>query len=226
MLIPKTLGLWSQALSHERGLNIVRPESDDQLVNLNSFLPRITSANTFQVGMMRLEYLCQSFCTGRGSAYEPRFLSFASRNPPLCSIIYSGRNAWPHSRRRRQNPLIYASGNKHAKLAVAAMTEAELGWNRCQMLCGRNRVKRKGSGTEEIQTKQASVRGMKPDHHEAFSDSLDVKVRTRFMPFSLLLGSSHLNATFEKPWAGGTWNGRRRNKVEKAIFIVLSTEKG
>lgn len=75
------------------------------------------------------------------------------------------------------NLLIDVSGKKYAKLAVAAMTKMELYWERGHSLRERRWVKHKEDFSEEIEVKQASVRGMKRSHHEAFSDSLAVKRR-------------------------------------------------
>lgn len=76
------------------------------------------------------------------------------------------------------NSLIDARAKEHARLALAAMTESELGLERRHMLRGRDRMKHKGIRSEEIQSKQAPVRGIKRRHDEAFSDSLVVKQGT------------------------------------------------
>lgn len=55
MLIPKTLGLWCEVLSPIRQLlNLVRPESNDQWINLNKFLARCAAANVSNVGLNRV----------------------------------------------------------------------------------------------------------------------------------------------------------------------------
>lgn len=69
------------------------------------------------------------------------------------------------------NSLIDASGKKYAKLAVARMNEAEVRWNRRQMLRSVDQAKHRMSCSEGIQTKQGPQRGLKRSHDDAFSDS-------------------------------------------------------
>lgn len=67
------------------------------------------------------------------------------------------------------NPLIDTNGKNHAKLAVVAMAEVELGLGTSLHAAWDRSMKRKGSRIVEIKMKQASVRGMRRSHHEAFS---------------------------------------------------------
>lgn len=69
------------------------------------------------------------------------------------------------------NTLINASGKKHARSAVTAMNEVEMGWNRRQGLRGIDRAKHKRSRSKGTQKKQGCKRGMKRTHDEAFSGS-------------------------------------------------------
>lgn len=64
MLIPKTLGLWSEVLSPIREpLNLVRPESNDQWIILNTFLARSAAAGVCNVGLDQVGFFCDSFIT-------------------------------------------------------------------------------------------------------------------------------------------------------------------
>lgn len=146
MLIAKTLGLWSEVLSPIRELNLVRPESKDQRIILNTFLARCTTANICNVGMRRVGFLCDSFITDEdvrenavifnvrvsGAAQHmiysaSKVFEFCEQEPTLM-LHHLGWKKWMAGFKEAQtNPLIDASGKKHAKLAVAAMTEAELG---------------------------------------------------------------------------------------------------
>lgn len=195
MLIPKTLGLWSEVLSPIReSLNLVRPESNDQWIILNTFLARSAAAGVCNVGLDRVGFFCDSFITDEDvrendvifnvsvsgaaqymiySAIKVFELCEQRHDDMLCPL---GWKKWMAGFKEAQrNPLIDASGKKHAKLAVAAMTEAELGWQRRHTLRGRDWVKRWGSHSEEFETKQGSARGIKRNYGEAFSDSLDMK---------------------------------------------------
>lgn len=70
------------------------------------------------------------------------------------------------------NPLINASGKKHATLAVAATNEAGMRWN-CRLgLRGMDRAEHRRICSEGIQRKHGSTRGMTRTHDEAFSGSL------------------------------------------------------
>lgn len=195
MLIPKTLGLWSEVLSPIREpLNLVRPESNDQWIILNTFLARSAAAGVCNVGLDRVGFFCDSFITDK-DVQENAVIFNVSVSGAAQYMIYSaikvfelceqrhddmlcplGWKKWMAGFKEAQrNSLIDASGKKHAKLAVAAMTKAELCWQRRHTLRGRDRVKRKGSHSEKFETKQGPARGIKRNYGEAFSDSLDMK---------------------------------------------------
>lgn len=193
LLIPKSLGLWSEVLSPITGpLNQVIPESNDQWIILKPFLARSAAAGVCNVGLDRLGFFCDSFI--EEDVRENAVIFSVSVSGAAQYMIYSAIKVFGLCEQRhddrlcplgwkwmagfkeaQRNPLIDARGKKHAKLAVAAMTEAELGWQRRHTLRGIDRVKCQGSHSEEIETKQGSACGIKRNYGEAFSDSLDMK---------------------------------------------------
>lgn len=144
MLIPITLGLCSEVLSPIREpLNPVRPESNDQWIILNTFLARSAAAGVCTVGLYHVGFSCDSFITDEDvrenavifnvsmsgaaqymiySAIKVIELCEQSLDDMLCPLGWKKWKAGFDEAQR--NPLIDASGKKHAKLAVAAMTEA------------------------------------------------------------------------------------------------------
>ena len=71
----------------------------------------------------------------------------------------------------QKNSLIDASGKNNAKLAVAGMNKAEVGWDRRQKLRSFDQAKHRVPCRKEIQTKREAQCGFKRSHDEAFSDS-------------------------------------------------------
>lgn len=63
MLIPKTLGLWSDVLAPIIDPNLVRPWSNDQWVIMNTFLARSAPAGVCKVGLDGVRSVCDSFIT-------------------------------------------------------------------------------------------------------------------------------------------------------------------
>lgn len=147
MLIPNTIGLWSEVLSPIRELlNLVRPESNDQWINLNIFLASSAAANVCKVGLYRVGFFCDSFITDE-DVRENAVIFNVSVSCAAQYMIYSANKVFELCEQRltdmpcplgwkkwmagfkeaQTNPLFDPSGKKHAKLAVAAMTEAELG---------------------------------------------------------------------------------------------------
>ena len=194
MLISKTLGLWGEVLSPIRGPYTVSLEDDEQWINFNAFIARLSAANVSCLGMREVGYLCDCFIMDDDvrehaitfnlivSAAAQHMIYSASKVFECCeqkSALVLGHLGWKKwlagFKEAQTNPLIDSRGMKYAKLAVAAMTEVEQCWERLHTLRERQGVKHRGNISEEIKLKQASVRGFKRSHHEAFSDSLAVR---------------------------------------------------
>ncbi|MCJ1346576.1 hypothetical protein MMC31_004794 [Peltigera leucophlebia] len=164
--------LWCEVLAPIRGGSQIRPESNIQWINLNAFLARLASINTCNIGLDRVGYLCDSFIKHDDvrdnavmfnigvSAAAQYMIYSASKVFEFCEredilLRHLGWVKWKAGFMEAQtNPLINASGKKHATLAVAAMNKAEMDWNRRQGLRGMDQAKHERSCSEEIQRKQ------------------------------------------------------------------------
>lgn len=83
-----------------------------------------------------------------------KVFEFCKQEPTLL-LRHLGWKKWKAGFKEAQTcPLIDASGKKYAKLAVAGMNRAVVGWNRRQTLRSVDQAKPRISCSEGIQTKQ------------------------------------------------------------------------
>lgn len=100
-----------------------------------------------------------------------KVFEFCEQEPTLL-LQHLGWKKWKTGFNEAQtNSLIDTSGKKYAKLAVTGMNEAEVGWDRRQMLRSFDLAKRRVCCSEGIQTKRGPQCDFKRNHDEAFSDS-------------------------------------------------------
>ena len=99
-----------------------------------------------------------------------KVFEFCEREPTLLGHLEWKK--WKAGFKEAQtNSMIDPSGNKYAKLAVAGMNEAEVGWDRHRRLRSFDQAKLRVPCSKGIQTKCRAQYGFKRSHEEAFSDS-------------------------------------------------------
>ena len=106
MLIPKTMGLWSEVLSPIREiLNLVRPESNDQWINPNTFLASSAAANFYNVGLYRVGFFRDSFITDEDVRENAVIFNF-SVSCAAQYMIYSASKVFELCEQRRTDMLV------------------------------------------------------------------------------------------------------------------------